>query len=160
MKNLYPFYVIIILKLVKGDTMSNILFTSEDITKLKENPWVKNVTEKAITYKDEFKVHFINEYNLGKTPKQIFKECGFDIKMLGDKRIEQCTARFKRQNLRAEGLSDTRSVKSGRIKDKVLTLEEENELLRKKNLQLQQELEFLKKMEFLVRQAKQNKSKR
>ena len=140
--------------------MSNIIFTKEQQEYLIKNLWVKNVTEKSIMFTEEFKVYFLNEYNLGMLPKQIFKNAGFDIEVLGDKRIEQCTARFKKQNARPEGLADTRKTNSGRCKEpRQLTLEEENELLRKKNLQLQQELEFLKKMEFLVRQVKFNKPK-
>ncbi len=78
--------------------------------------------------------------------------------MLGDKRIEQCTARFKKQNLRDEGFVDTRTLKSGKVsKPRVLSKDEEIEQLRNKNLQLQQELEFLKKMEFLARQVRTKK---
>ena len=137
--------------------MSNILFNDEQQKQLRTNRWVKSVTEKSISFTEDFKVHFINEYNLGKLPKQIFKDTGFDINMLGDKRIEQCTARYKRQNKRIEGFHDTRANNLGRRTGKELSIEEENELLKKQNAMLQQELEFLKKMEFLARQAKKSK---
>lgn len=137
--------------------MSNILFDEEQQKQLRANHWVKSVTEKSISFTEEFKVYFINEYNLGKLPKQIFKDAGFDINMLGDKRIEQCTARYKRQNKRIEGFHDTRANNSGRRIGKELSIDEENELLKKQNAKLQQELEFLKKMEFLARQAKKSK---
>lgn len=137
--------------------MSNILFNDEQQKQLRTNRWVKSVTEKSISFTEDFKVHFINEYNLGKLPKQIFKDAGFDINMLGDKRIEQCTARYKRQNKRIEGFHDTRANNLGRRVGKELSIEEENELLKKQNAKLQQELEFLKKMEFLARQAKKSK---
>jgi len=137
--------------------MSNILFDEEQQKQLRANHWVKSVTEKSISFTEDFKVHFINEYNLGKLPKQIFKDAGFDINMLGDKRIEQCTARYKRQNKRIEGFHDTRANNLGRRVGKELSIEEENELLKKQNAKLQQELEFLKKMEFLARQAKKSK---
>lgn len=136
--------------------MSNILFNDEQQKQLRTNRWVKSVTEKSISFTEDFKVHFINEYNLGKLPKQIFKDAGFDINMLGDKRIEQCTARYKRQNKRIEGFHDTRANNLGRRVGKELSIEEENELLKKQNAKLQQELEFLKKMEFLARQAKKS----
>ena len=136
--------------------MSNILFNDEQQKQLRTNRWVKSVTEKSISFTEDFKVHFINEYNLGKLPKQIFKDAGFDINMLGDKRIEQCTARYKRQNKRIEGFHDTRANNLGRRTGKELSIEEENELLKKQNAMLQQELEFLKKMEFLARQAKKS----
>jgi hypothetical protein len=137
--------------------MSNILFDEEQQKQLRANHWVKSVTEKSISFTEDFKVYFINEYNLGKLPKQIFKDAGFDINMLGDKRIEQCTARYKRQNKRIEGFHDTRANNLGRRVGKELSIEEENELLKKQNAKLQQELEFLKKMEFLARQAKKSK---
>jgi len=137
--------------------MSNILFDEEQKKQLRANHWVKSVTEKSISFTEDFKVYFINEYNLGKLPKQIFKDAGFDINMLGDKRIEQCTARYKRQNKRIEGFHDTRANNSGRRIGKELSIDEENELLKKQNAKLQQELEFLKKMEYLARQAKKSK---
>lgn len=137
--------------------MGKYYFTEEQVKELKNNKYVKNVSEKAITYTDEFKIHFINEYNLGKLPKQIFKESGFNIKVLGDKRISTSTERFKRQNQRIEGLADTRANNSGRRRGKTLTIEEENDLLRSQNAKLQQELDFLKKMEYLARQAKKSK---
>ncbi len=142
----------------KDDSMSNITFTEEQQKQLRSNPWVKSVTEKSIIFTTEFKIEFMNEYHLGKLPKQIFKDHGFDIGVLGDKRIEQCTVRFKKQNIRPEGFADTRTYKSGRVsKPRVMTTEEEIEQLKHKNLQLQQELEFLKKMEYLARQAKKSK---
>ncbi len=137
--------------------MGKYYFTEEQVKTLKNNRYVKNVSIKAITYTEEFKIHFINEFNLGKSANQIFKECGFDTKVLGEKRIIGCRKRFKKQNNRIEGLTDTRGKNSGRRKGKVLTIEEENELLRKQNEKLQQELEFLKKMEYLARQAKKSK---
>ena len=137
--------------------MSNILFDEEQQKQLRANHWVKSVTEKSISFTEDFKIYFINEYNLGKLPKQIFKDAGFDIIVLGDKRIEQCTARYKRQNKRIEGFHDTRANNSGRRIGKELSIEEENELLKKQNTKLQQELEFLKKMEYLARQAKKSK---
>ena len=137
--------------------MSNILFDEEQQKQLRANHWVKSVTEKSISFTEDFKVYFINEYNVGKLPKQIFKDAGFDINMLGDKRIEQCTARYKSQNKRIEGFHDTRANNSGRRIGKELSIDEENELLKKQNAKLQQELEFLKKMEYLARQAKKSK---
>ena len=58
--------------------MSNILFDEEQQKQLRANHWVKSVTEKSISFTEDFKVYFINEYNLGKLPKQIFKDAGFD----------------------------------------------------------------------------------
>lgn len=39
--------------------MSKIRFSKEDIEKLKDNPYILNISEKAITYTDEFKEKFL-----------------------------------------------------------------------------------------------------
>ena len=94
--------------------MSNKTFTIEEQEKLRVNPYVKNVTDKSITYTEEFREYFINQYNLGKLPKEIFKEAGFDINILGNKRIKSNTKRFKKMSERLEGFKDTREDNSGR----------------------------------------------
>ena len=140
--------------------MSNKIFTIEEQEKLRVNPYVKNVTDKSITYTEEFREYFINQYNLGKSPKEIFKEAGFDINILGNKRIKSNTNRFKKMSERIEGFKDTREENSGRPLKHELTDEEKIVKLKEENLKLKQQLEFLKKMEFLARQVKQDKSKR
>ena len=133
--------------------MSKIKFTDEQVAQLKENKYVKNATNNSITYTDEFKVHFINQFNIGKTSKQIFIEAGFDIKILGRDRIDQCRDRFIKFSKRPEGLVDTRSQFSGRREKEPLTTEEKIAQLEAKNKALEQELDFLKKMEFLAQKA-------
>ena len=140
--------------------MSNKIFTIEEQEKLRVNPYVKNVTDKSITYTEEFREYFINQYNQGKLPKEIFKEAGFDINILGNDRIKSNTKRFKKMSERIEGFKDTRDENSGRPLKRELTDEEKIVKLKEENLKLKQQLEFLKKMEFLARQAKQGKSKR
>ena len=106
---------------MKGcEIMSTYRFTEKEIETLQNNPNVKNVSEKAITYTKEFKEHFMTEYNKGKLPKTIFQEAGFDVKILG-KRIKNSTHRWKEQNKRLEGLKDTRKGSSGRPRTKQLT---------------------------------------
>lgn len=46
--------------------MSKITFDKETIELLNENPYVVKVSEKSITYSDEFKRLFIEEYLKGK----------------------------------------------------------------------------------------------
>lgn len=63
--------------------MSNKLFTKEEVKILSKNNYVKNVSDKAITYTDEFKSIFIVENEKGKFPREIFIEFGFYINILG-----------------------------------------------------------------------------
>lgn len=69
--------------------------TLEEINILKKNPNVASVNENRIIYSTEFKFHFMKEYTSGKKPTRIFKEAGFDAAILGSKRIERASARWR-----------------------------------------------------------------
>lgn len=139
--------------------MSKKIFSYEEVKKLSINKYVKSVSEKGITYTNEFKLHFIAEYEIGKTPRQIFEDAGFDIDAVGIQRI-QCASRRWRKSYKDKGvfgLEDTRTLNSGRTLNRELTLEES---LAKKDAEieyLKAELEFLKKLELIERQVKNNK---
>jgi len=70
--------------------------TEEEMAVLMENKYVDYVTERGIMYTPEFKHHFMEEYGKGKAPNRIFREAGFDTKMLGPKRIERAAARWRK----------------------------------------------------------------
>ena len=99
-------------------------FTSKQVEQLKKNKYVKHVSEKLITYTEEFKEVFIDEYNLGKIPSQILIEMWFDLKVLGQSRIDGISERVRKQAIRSEGFKDTRAKYSGRPRTKDLTQEE------------------------------------
>ena len=62
-------------------------FTKTEMETLLRNPYVADVNEKSISYSTEFKFLFMDEYIKGKRPTQIFRDAGFDIGVLGSKRI-------------------------------------------------------------------------
>lgn len=66
-----------------------------EIKLLKENPFVLEVNRRRIIYSLTFKKRFIEEYNSGKLPTQIFRDAGFDPRILGPKRIERSAARWR-----------------------------------------------------------------
>lgn len=70
-------------------------FTKAEMETLLRNPYVADVNEKSISYSTEFKFLFMDEYIKGKRPTQIFRDAGFDIGILGSKRIERACARWK-----------------------------------------------------------------
>ena len=74
------------------------MLTKEEISSLAVNPYVSNVTETRITYTEDFKLRFLKEYYEGKKPTRIFKDAGFDVSLLGSKRIERCSARWREAN--------------------------------------------------------------
>ena len=141
--------------------MSKKHFSKENIDILSKNKYVKKVSEKGITYTNEFKLHFIAEYEIGKTPKQIFKDAGFDIGVIGIERIKSASSRW-RKSYKINGilgLEDTRTLNSGRTLNRELTLEE---ILAKKDAEikyLKAELELVKKLDISERQVKSNKLK-
>lgn len=118
-------------------------FTPEQVEELRKNKYVKHVSEKAITYTEEFKETFMVEYNLGKFPSQILMEMGFDYRVLGESRVNNIVQLSKKQSIRPEGFKDTRSTESGRPRTRDLTQEE---LIERQK----QEIELLKaKVEYL-----------
>ena len=139
--------------------MSKKIFTEAEIDILSKNKYIKKVSNKGITYTDEFKRLFIIENQNGKFPRQIFEECGFDINILGMHRIHSSGKRW-RSSFRRNGiteLKDTRKFNTGRHAKKDLSLEEKFKKLQAKVNFLQAENELLKKLEMLERGVKKKK---
>lgn len=139
--------------------MSKIQFSDNDILELSKNIYVKNISNKSITYTNEFKIHFIAEYNNGKTPKQIFNDAGFNIDVIGIKRIECASSRWRKAYSKdgVLGLDDSRLNNAGRPRVRELTTEE---IIAKKDAEieyLKAELELIKKLELEERQVINNK---
>ena len=127
--------------------MSIKTFTEEQIKVLYSNQYIKNISSKAITYTDEFKRIFVSENEKGKFPRSIFENHGFDIDIIGMERVKSSGKRWRRA-YRKEGilgLRDIRKEKSGRPRDKELSVEEKYERLKAQNNILKAENELLKK---------------
>lgn len=133
--------------------MSIKIFTEREIQVLSKNKYVRNVSIKGITYTDEFKRIFIAENEKGKFAKEIFKEYGFDIVVLGTVRISSSACRW-RNAYRKEGilgLNDTRKLKCGKSSQKDLSIEERYRRLKVQVNLLKAENELLKKIDILER---------
>ena len=133
--------------------MSKIIFSDKQIKKLEKNIYVKKVSQKAITYTFEFKEKFIVEYRNHRLPRHIFEDAGFDLDIIGIKRIETATSRWKKafNNDGELGLKDKRKGASGRPLLKKLTSEQEIERLNAKIEFLKMENDFLKKLDKIER---------
>ena len=142
--------------------MGKYYFTPEQVEQLKKNKYVKHVSEKAITYTEEFKEVFMMEYNSGKSPSQILTEMGFNCKVLGMTRIDGISKRTRKQSIRPEGFKDTRSTESGRPRTKDLTQEELIERQKQEIEVLKAKVEFLSLLRRAEREAawKESKSKK
>ncbi|NOV75106.1 hypothetical protein DFH87_001673 [Clostridium saccharobutylicum] len=127
--------------------MSKKLFTNKEIELLSKNKYIKNVTNKAITYTDEFKILFIAERSKGKLPIYIFQDAGFDTDVIGNNRIWCASKRWRNiyNESGALGLRDSRKLNSGRPLKRELTV---NEIIAKKDAEIaywKAEAELLKK---------------
>ena len=76
------------------------VFTDDEINLLNENDNVLRATYRQITYSNQFKIFFINEYKKGVAPMEIFRRGGFDIDMIGTKRVERAAARWKKKYIK------------------------------------------------------------
>ena len=123
--------------------MSKKLFTDVQVKKLSKNKWIKKVTNKGITYTNEFKYKLVKECeNYKKFPQEVFRECGIDSEIVGKGRIEASAHRWRKQLNYIGKITDTRTTNSGntlkrelsdkekleRAEARIKLLEAENEL--------------------------------
>ena len=128
-------------------------FTDEQVKTLSNNKYVLRVSNKAITYSEEFKELFVYEYENGLTPRMIFSKYGFDPTVIGRKRIQNCSMSWRKQSQRSNGLTDTRKINSGRPRKKELSDEENIKRLKAKITILEQENAYLKKIRLIEKGA-------
>ena len=129
--------------------MSKILFTDSQVKKLRKNKWIKNISNKAITYTDEFKLKLVKETEgFKKFPQDVFKECGIDPKIVGIRRIQNLAYKSRKKIKETGEIIDARKGNSGaklkrelsdkekleRAEAKIKLLEAENELLKKNEM--------------------------
>ena len=138
--------------------MSKKIFTGEEIKILSKNKYVKNVTTKAITYTSEFRRIFIAESKNGSLPRTTFENHGFDVEIIGIKRINSAASRWKNAYKKQGvlGLDDRRKESSGRPLKRELSIQEKYERLQAKNAYLQSEVDLLKKLDLREREVINN----
>ena len=130
--------------------MSKILFTDVQVKKLSKNKWIKNITNKGITYTNEFKYKLVKECeNHKKFPQDVFRECGIDPEIVGKKRIECSAYRWRKQINSTGELKDTRIDNNGRPLERELSDKEKLERAEAKIKLLEAENELLKKNELI-----------
>jgi hypothetical protein len=133
--------------------MSKKLFSDKEVSKLAKNKNILKISNKSIAYSFEFKKKFIEEYNLGKLPRIIFKEVGLDIEILGKKRIHNASDRWRKafKEHGELGLKDTRKSFSGKPLVRELSDSEKISRLQAQIEYLKIENEFLKKLDEIER---------
>lgn len=133
--------------------MSKKIFSDKEVSRLDRNHNILKVSNKSITYSFEFKMKFIDEYKLGKPPRVIFEEAGLDIEILGKRRIETASNRWRKafKEKGELGLKDARKESLGRPASRELTDSEKIKRLEAQIEFLKIENKFLKKLDEIER---------
>ena len=125
-------------------------FSKEQMRELLNNRNVSKCSEKAITYAKDFKVKAVKQYNEeGKTAREIFREAGFDLRVIGKSTPKDCLSDW-RKIFKTRGtnglLTETRGGHGGRQKTKGQTDADKIKWLEAKVAYLKAENDFLAKL--------------
>lgn len=116
-------------------------FTEEEIQKLKQSPYISNVTKGQISYGILFYQEYWRIQQLGYSREETFEFLGLDPNIVGEIRITKLHSRVK-DMVRKEKLYDKDSDVTLSIAEQLKQKDSEIERLR-------QEVEFLKKKKLL-----------
>ncbi len=117
-------------------------FTQEQIDILLQNPNVESISSNTIRFTSEFNELALRKDKEGVSSSQIFKDAGFDLKILGKKVPKTCLGnwRFRKKHINKNNTKYlAREVKKNKALKSIL---EENRYLKAEN-------EFLKKLRAL-----------
>src|SRR5574344_1059302 len=122
--------------------------TEEQKRILLQNPNVEDVGKYSIYYKKEFIQQALKLDNEGLLPREIFKQAGFDLSIIGKSAPTTCLGNWRHQN-KFKTKSETKYLAKETKKNKALkAIMEENKYLKAEN-------EFLKKLQALSEIAEQ-----
>ena len=133
----------------------------EYVKRLNEHRYVAKATEWKISYTEEFKRSAYGEYIRGKSMRDIFIEAGFDVELLGKKRISRFFEHLNEKADEESGFKDKRKNKNLQA-----PLSTEAQMMKRirelehRNAYLEQENEFLKKIRELEEKCGMKAGKR
>ncbi len=76
--------------------MHNRIFSSEEIKELSKNINVIKCSDRAISYSKRFKIKAVELYSQGLMPREIFKQEGFILEMIGKNKPKECLRRWNK----------------------------------------------------------------
>ncbi len=127
------------------------LFTEEQMSALRQNPYVYSVSQSTLSLTKEFKELFYTEYQKGILPRDILEQHSFDLNALGTHRIwsisQHIRAEYEKYGEFHEGYHARRSAADA-LKSSAQPPSEQEQLkvLQAKVDYLEQEMAFLKKI--------------
>ena len=131
------------------------------VDELNAHPNVERATEWSVSFTKEFKKLAYDEYYRGKSMREIFEEAGFDVKMLGNKRIDNFQQLLMEKSKKDDSFADKRKDKSLQSPPSTeVQLQKRIRELEHLNAYLEQENEFLKKIQELEKVSAGKAAKR
>ncbi|MDO5147690.1 MAG: transposase [Eubacteriales bacterium] len=134
--------------------MSRKLFTEEQQQLLRQNPYVYSVSASRMQLTREFKEIFMAAYNAGESPREILVNHGFDIDIIGERRIWSISQHIRSEYMEHGEFHEGYGPRSRRSpmqpsSAQPMTEKEELQKLRHEVDYLKQEMEFLKKISLI-----------
>lgn len=131
--------------------MSRQHFTEEQVNQLRKNPYVYSVTPARLTFTKEFKELFLDSYNKGELPRFILENHGFDIQILGERRVWGISQRIREEYQKYGEVNQGYTHRSpcAETSDagkQILSDKEQIRQLQHRVEYLEQQMEFLKKI--------------
>lgn len=128
--------------------MSSKRFTEEQQKKLRQNPYVYNVTPTRLSLTKEFKERFIEACDAGESPRTFLENHGFSTELIGERRFysipQHIRAEFRNNGGFREGYGHR--ISGEHAPERPESTDDELKSLRHEIDYLKQEMEFLKKI--------------
>lgn len=122
-------------------------YTQKQIKELKSNPYTLKIDDKRIFFTIEFKKTFWTKYQVGMSPRAIFKELNYNLDYFGQKQIDSIVQRVKKEALEGEFTEGYTRSNRMKIKESDTEITPQNlKQMQNELLYLRQEVDFLKKV--------------
>lgn len=134
-------------------------FTVEEQEELLRNPYTRTVTDTMIKFTDEFNDLFIKRHSQGVGPSMIFRDCGYDLNIIGKKRIVNYYNRLQRTyryHTLIEQTHLSQNTNDNKKDYKSMPPSKAIDAMQHEITYLRQEVEFLKKIISLINKKQKN----
>lgn len=137
--------------------MEHRIFTKEEKEELLSNPFTQSVGDHFIKFTAEFNDLFMARHDQGVGPSTIFRDCGYRLELIGNKRVENYYNRLKNtihysSKRRQEFLEKTTANKDYSALPPLQAIS----AMQTEITYLRQEVDFLKKIIALANKKRQN----
>ena len=123
-------------------------FTQEELKTIRNNPYVKDATAKAVHFTIAFKEEFWRLYSEEcLSPHRIMRQLGFDIGVIGESRVRGIVNNIRKQVNTGEAFRDVRKIPEKQVQINFDNQQPSKTIqkIHHKLMYLEQEMEFIKK---------------